>query len=108
MGSEMCIRDRPRNARLFALDLDDDGGRAGALQAAATDALEAGGWYRPEKRPFWPHITLARVKRLRTHRTHIGARGKDLVAPPDDLIPGALGEVEREEHAGARPAHACF
>jgi 2'-5' RNA ligase len=53
----------PRNARLFALDLDDEGGRAGALQAAASDALEAGGWYRPEKRPFWPHITLARVKR---------------------------------------------
>ncbi len=53
----------PRNARLFALDLDDEGGRAGVLQAAASDALEAGGWYRPEKRPFWPHITLARVKR---------------------------------------------
>lgn len=53
----------PRNARLFALDLEDEGGRAGALQKAASDALEAGGWYRPEKRPFWPHITLARVKR---------------------------------------------
>jgi 2'-5' RNA ligase len=53
----------PRNARLFALDLDDEAGRAGALQGAASDALEAGGWYQPEKRPFWPHITLARVKR---------------------------------------------
>ena len=53
----------PRNPRLFALDLDDDGGRASALQAAISDALEAGRWYRPEKRPFWPHLTLARVKR---------------------------------------------
>jgi 2'-5' RNA ligase len=53
----------PRDPRLFALDLDDDGGGATALQAAASDALEAGGWYRPEKRPFWAHITLARVKR---------------------------------------------
>jgi RNA 2',3'-cyclic 3'-phosphodiesterase len=53
----------PRNPRLFALDLDDEGGRASALQAAASAALEAGGWYRPEKRPFWPHLTLARVKR---------------------------------------------
>lgn len=53
----------PRNPRLFALDLDDDGGRTTGLQAAMSDALEAGGWYRPEKRPFWPHITLARVKR---------------------------------------------
>ena len=53
----------PRNPRLFALDLEDEGGRASALQAAASAALEAGGWYRPEKRPFWPHLTLARVKR---------------------------------------------
>jgi RNA 2',3'-cyclic 3'-phosphodiesterase len=53
----------PRNPRLFALDLDDEGGRATALQAAASRALEGGGWYTPEKRPFWPHLTLARVKR---------------------------------------------
>jgi RNA 2',3'-cyclic 3'-phosphodiesterase len=53
----------PRDPRLFALDLDDEDGRAGALQDAVSRALEAGGWYRPEKRPFWPHLTLARVKR---------------------------------------------
>ena len=53
----------PRNPRLFALDLEDESGRATALQAAAAAALEAGGWYRPEERPFWPHLTLARVKR---------------------------------------------
>jgi 2'-5' RNA ligase len=33
------------------------------VQGAVSVALEAGGWYRPEKRPFWPHVTLARVKR---------------------------------------------
>jgi 2'-5' RNA ligase len=53
----------PRAPRLFALDLDDEGERAVALQAAVSRALEAGRWYRPEKRPFWPHVTLARVKR---------------------------------------------
>jgi RNA 2',3'-cyclic 3'-phosphodiesterase len=53
----------PRAARLFALDLDDEEGRAEAVQGAMSDALEAGRWYRPEKRPFWPHLTLARVKR---------------------------------------------
>ena len=53
----------PRHPRLFALDLDDADGRSMALQAAISDALAAGRWYRPEKRPFWPHITLARVKR---------------------------------------------
>jgi 2'-5' RNA ligase len=52
----------PRAARLFALDLEDEDGRAGAVQGAISDALEAGRWYRPEKRPFWPHLTLARVK----------------------------------------------
>jgi 2'-5' RNA ligase len=53
----------PKRPRLFALDLDDEDGRATALQETASAALEAGGWYRPEKRPFWPHLTLARVKR---------------------------------------------
>jgi RNA 2',3'-cyclic 3'-phosphodiesterase len=66
----------PRNARLFALDLDAEDGRATALQTAMSVALEAGGWYRPEKRPFWPHITLARVK-----------RGERRVAPPPDRPP---------------------
>ena len=53
----------PRDPRLFALDLGDEEDRAVALQAAVSKALEAGRWYRPEKRPFWPHMTLARVKR---------------------------------------------
>jgi 2'-5' RNA ligase len=53
----------PRRPRLFALDLDDPDGACGRLQQAVSDALEAGGFYEPEKRPFWPHVTLARVKR---------------------------------------------
>jgi 2'-5' RNA ligase len=52
----------PRRPRLFALDLVDEGGRAGAVQAAVAGALEALGAYRPEARPFWPHVTLARVR----------------------------------------------
>jgi 2'-5' RNA ligase len=54
-----------RDPRLFALDLVDEGGHAGALQAAASDALEAGGYFQPDKRSFWPHVTLARVRRGR-------------------------------------------
>jgi RNA 2',3'-cyclic 3'-phosphodiesterase len=64
----------PRRPRLFALDLEDDAGRAVAVQAALSDAFEAEKLYVPEKRPFWPHVTLARVKR--------GARAEPLEAPP--------------------------
>ena len=53
----------PRRARLFALDLEDSDGTCARLQQAVSDALEAGRFYEPEKRPFWPHVTLARVKR---------------------------------------------
>lgn len=52
----------PRRPRLVALDLHDEGGRAGAIQAALSDAYERAGLYEPEKRPFWPHVTLARVR----------------------------------------------
>jgi RNA 2',3'-cyclic 3'-phosphodiesterase len=71
----------PRSPRLFALDLEDEDGRASAVQGAVSDALEAGRWYRPEKRPFWPHITLARVK-----------RGERRVAPLPDR-PAPPGEA---------------
>ena len=64
----------PRRPRLFALDLLDEDERAGAVQAAAERALVKGGWYRPEKRPFWPHLTLARVKRDR-RADPLAARG---------------------------------
>jgi RNA 2',3'-cyclic 3'-phosphodiesterase len=67
-------RGRPR---LFALDLEDDGDRAAAVQAAVSDALAGCGWYEPEKRSFWPHITLARVRR--GERT-----GRIEVDPPAD------------------------
>ena len=50
-----------RRPRLFALALDDEQSRAARLQAAVSEAL--GAWYTPEKRPFWPHVTLARVRR---------------------------------------------
>jgi RNA 2',3'-cyclic 3'-phosphodiesterase len=55
----------PRRPRLFALDLEDAEGACVRLQQAVSDALEAERFYTPEKRPFWPHVTLARVKRNR-------------------------------------------
>jgi 2'-5' RNA ligase len=49
--------------RVFALDLDDAGGRATALQEAVAGALAAERLYKPEARAFWPHVTLARVRK---------------------------------------------
>jgi 2'-5' RNA ligase len=50
-------RGRPR---LFALPARSEG--AEELQAAVAGRLAAAGLYEPEKRPFWPHVTLARVR----------------------------------------------
>jgi 2'-5' RNA ligase len=69
----------PRRPRLFALDLDDQGGRAGAIQAAVSEALAGAGLYEPEARAFWPHVTLARVQK--------GARPAPVEAPPPPAEP---------------------
>lgn len=46
--------------RLFALPARSPG--AVALQAELESKLVAERLYKPEKRPFWPHVTVARVK----------------------------------------------
>lgn len=68
----------PRGPRLLALDLTDENGRAGAIQSRVSDALAAPGLYEPEKRPFWPHVTLARVRK----GGHV--RRLDFADPPAD------------------------
>jgi RNA 2',3'-cyclic 3'-phosphodiesterase len=57
----------PRRPRLFAFDLADVDDAAGAVQAAVSEALASEGFYKPEKRPFWPHVTFARVRRGARH-----------------------------------------
>jgi RNA 2',3'-cyclic 3'-phosphodiesterase len=75
------VRPLPRRSpRLFALDLEEEGAAAERIQAAASHRLAAERFYRPEKRDWWPHLTLARVKR--------GARAEPLEpvrAAPDPL-----------------------
>jgi 2'-5' RNA ligase len=53
----------PRQPRVIALDLGDEDGGAAALQGAIVEALQSERLFRPERRPFWPHLTLARVRR---------------------------------------------
>lgn len=47
-------------ARLFALPVDSPG--TVELQAELERELVAGHFYEPAKRPFWPHVTVARVR----------------------------------------------
>ena len=50
----------PKHPRLFALPADSPG--TVALQGDLEKQLTAQRLYKPEKRTFWPHVTVARVK----------------------------------------------
>lgn len=66
---------RPKGRpRLYAI-----GGRsesAAALQAELAEALAAERYYEPEKRGFWPHVTVARVRSERLAPQPGERRGK--------------------------------
>ena len=47
------------------------------------------------------------VKRLGAHRTQVAAADEERVAPAGEPLARVLGEVERQEHPGAGPAHGC-
>ncbi|HEX6116761.1 MAG TPA: RNA 2',3'-cyclic phosphodiesterase [Solirubrobacterales bacterium] len=55
---------RPRGRpRLFAIEAESPG--AVELQAEVAGALQRARLYEPEKRDFWPHVTVARARRER-------------------------------------------
>jgi 2'-5' RNA ligase len=59
LGAALWLpRGRPR---LLAATIEDEQGALGRVQSALADALSAGGWYRPERRPFLAHATVARI-----------------------------------------------
>jgi 2'-5' RNA ligase len=77
-----------KRARLFAL-----GGEADdvvTMQADVSDRLEGEGFYKPEKRPFWPHLTVARVKQERR-----GSRRPVVVETDPGPLPDELCEPFR-------------
>jgi 2'-5' RNA ligase len=86
-----------RRPRLFALDLEDEGGRAAAVHAAVAGALEAGRYHAPQRRKFWPHVTVARVGH--------GAREVASITVPPPAEPFVAGEVVLyRSHLGRGPA----
>lgn len=80
-------RSRPR---LFAIDADSD--ESVALQAEVERRLVRAGFYEPEKRDFWPHLTVARVRAER----RAGGEGKRRRRGPPMRVrrpPGPLPEA---------------
>jgi 2'-5' RNA ligase len=59
LGDPVAKPSRNR-ARLFALPVGSPG--TIELQAELEEKLVAKRLYKPERRPFWPHVTVARVK----------------------------------------------
>lgn len=72
-------------ARLYALPAISPGTEA--LQAGLRERLVEGGFYEPEKRPFWPHVTVARVRSEAR-----GSRRPAVVSEPPGAIPEELEE----------------
>ncbi|HEU5141595.1 MAG TPA: RNA 2',3'-cyclic phosphodiesterase [Solirubrobacterales bacterium] len=78
-------------ARLFALPVESP--EAMVLQASLQDELVAAHLFEPERRPFWPHVTVARVRREE--------RGSKRPAPVS-RAPGALPEALLRPFGGVR------
>ena len=80
----------PRRPRLFAVE----GASPAALelQAELSDRLVAARFYKPEKRGFWTHVTVARARSERGSRAR-GGRGNPMrVESPPERLPGELTE----------------
>jgi 2'-5' RNA ligase len=75
-------------ARLFALPAESPG--TVSLQAELEERLVAERLYKQEKRVFWPHVTVARVKSPRS-----GSKRPQPVEQPPGALPGALLEPAR-------------
>jgi 2'-5' RNA ligase len=79
--------------RVVALELDDPAGGLRRLQAEVSDGLAAEGLYEPEKRPWLPHVTVARFRRpgypFSLQNVNVGAFGVvRMVLYSSDLKPG--------------------
>ncbi|MGN6557339.1 MAG: RNA 2',3'-cyclic phosphodiesterase [Solirubrobacterales bacterium] len=72
-------------ARLYALPVLSPG--AEALQAGLEQRLVEKGFYKLEKRPFWPHVTVARVRPEAR-----GSRRPAVVSEPPGPVPEELTE----------------
>lgn len=66
-----------RRPRVLAVELLDPSGALRRIQASLSEMLATGGWYEPEKRPYLPHVTVARA----TGEVSTGRRPLPALAP---------------------------
>ncbi len=88
----------PRRPRVLAVDLDDGQSALARVQAELATALEQGGWYVPERRPFRAHVTVARVAR----RARVAAVDLPQPAPVSFVGSSVVLMRSRLGRAGAR------
>ena len=74
-------------ARVYALPALSPGTEA--LQAGVARGLEEAGFYQFEERPFWPHVTVARVR-----SESRGSRRPAVVSEPPGKLPERLLEAQ--------------
>jgi 2'-5' RNA ligase len=89
----------PRRPRVLAVDLEDPEGALAALQRRVSDALVAAAGYERERRPFRPHVTVARV------RGDARLRAFELAPPPSEAFAGAALTLYR---SSPRPGGAVY
>jgi RNA 2',3'-cyclic 3'-phosphodiesterase len=77
----------PKRPRLFALPADSPD--TVDLQGDLEGRLLASRFYKSEKRPFWPHVTVARVK----SEGRGSKRPRTVERPPGKLLTGLLSPV---------------
>ena len=87
--------------RLFAIGAESEATMA--IQQELSDALEAKRFYEPEKRPFWPHVTAARVRSERAAPRPGKRRGKGKPRRVSKL-PGPLPQSLTEPFGAVRIA----
>ena len=76
---------------------------ASALQAQLEERLIAARFYKPEKREFWTHVTVARVRSERGSRGR-GGRGKPMrVETPPEALPCRAHAAVRNPSNSALP-----
>ena len=70
---------------LYAVEVDSPD--MAEIQAELEERLVAAGLYTPEKRPFWPHVTVARVRSEKGGKR----RYREVARPPAGLPEELLG-----------------